>query len=227
MSPGRSVSTGRLVEAVWYGEEPPEGASTLPSYVTRLRRGLGADRTMVESTPTGYVLHVDAEAVDAERYERLLEKARQSPDTAEVLSVLEEALGLWRGDAYEEFAHEEWARPESVRLDESRAAATELYTEARLDLGSHEAAAGDLERWIGRWPLRERFRAQQMVALYRSGRQPEALRAYQDFRALLGEELGLDPSEELVELERRVADWRRGVADAIASGSGPSRVPAA
>ena len=206
MSPGRSVSTGRLVEAVWYGEEPPEGASTLPTLVTRLRRVLGAEPTLIESQPGGYVLRVDGDAIDAVRFEGLVEQSRQAVDTTEALYVLGRALGLWRGhDAYEEFAAEEWARPESVRLDELRAAAAELFTESQLDLGSYEAATGELERWVGRWPLRECFRAQQMVVMYRSGRQPEALRAYQEFRSLLGEELGLDPSADLVELERRIA----------------------
>ena len=200
LTPGQPVPVDRLAEAVWYGENAPEGASTLPSYVTRLRRALGLT---IERHPAGYVLQIDPEQVDAAQFEALSRQARES-EGDEAAALTERALALWRGEAYEEFASESWAHAESSRLDEVRATVAESRIRALLEQNSPGAAVIELERWLDRWPFRERLRRLHILALYRSGRQAEALRSFQDYRTLLGE-LGLAPSDDLAEIERRVA----------------------
>jgi DNA-binding SARP family transcriptional activator/WD40 repeat protein len=216
------VSTDRLLDAAWSDEPMPAGGvGTLRTNVSRLRKALGpldgrdASAERVVTRGTGYFLQVGADELDSTRFEQLLvraegEVARNDPRTA--LATLDEAVALWRGDAYADFADEDWARAEAVRLEELRAVAVEERVEAELACGLHARAVSELEAVIDRHPLRARLRGQLMLALHRSGRQPEALRAYQVYRELLGAELGLEPPPELTALERRITAQDVGLA---------------
>jgi predicted ATPase/DNA-binding SARP family transcriptional activator len=169
-----------------------------------LRRALRPEADIV-ARPPGYVLQVPDEAIDAGRFEELCKRARvSSPNPKVKVELLESALACWRGSAFEEFAEYEWARLEAMRLDELRIVAQEELLEARLALGGHAALVGDLEALVTRHPLRERLWHQLIVALYRSGRSAEALRRAEGLRVVLRDELGLDPSPALRELEARV-----------------------
>ncbi len=201
---GRAVSTDRLAEAVWYGEDEPVGASTLASHVSRLRRRLRHE-VEIDRQAGGYVLRVDTNTIDAVYFDDLVRRADESNDPAMVHALLGQALKLWRGDAFEDFGEEGWVRPDVRRLDELRAGAAERYAEAQLELGLYGRAIVELPVWIERWPYRERLRSLLMLALYRSGRQPEALRTFHRFRSEIDEQLGLAPTEELSALERRIA----------------------
>ena len=200
------VSTDQLVEVLW-GDEPPRSApSSVQKLVYRLRSLLGPEAGDVLATRTpGYVLRVDSESYDAARFENLVSEARIAlggQDPAGAAARLEEALGLWRGPTFAEFASAEFAHAEAARLEELRSVATEERVEARLALGAHEELVGELEVLVDAAPFRERLWGELMLALYRSGRQAEALRAYGRLRALLGEELGIKPGEALRGLER-------------------------
>lgn len=203
---GQVVPADRLVAVLWGDDPPPNALGSLRTYVSRLRDALGGGRDLLVTRPPGYALRADPEQVDARRFERLLADA--GPTAAErpaaALSMLDEALGLWRGPALAEFADDGFARPEALRLEQLRLTAIEARVEARLALGQHAAVTGELEAYIERHPYRERPRAQLMLALYRSGRQADALAAYQAFRELLANDLGLAPGPELRALERDV-----------------------
>jgi DNA-binding SARP family transcriptional activator len=194
---GRVVSTDRLIDALW-GEQPPRTAATsLQNFISQLRKALGAD-VLVTQAP-GYLLRVAPEQIDAGRFRRLVEGARTG-DADERAGGLREALAVWRGAALAEFAFEPWAQSEIGRLEDLRLAALEDRLEAELEAGRHTDVAGELESLVEQHPLRERLRGLQMLALYRSGRQAEALHAYQSARRALVEQLGIDPSPELQEL---------------------------
>ena len=201
---GRVVSTGQLADAVWADEADPPAAAerTLQSYVSRLRTALGEGHVIGEAG--GYRLGLCEGAVDAHRFGALIAEASSAPpETA--LGLLDEALALWRGPAYAEFAHEDWVRPVAAGLEELRLVALERRAQARLDLGQHAEVVPELEVLAREHPLRERFEAQLMLALHRSGRQGDALRSFRRHRSTLAEETGLVPSRELVDLERRIA----------------------
>jgi DNA-binding SARP family transcriptional activator len=185
------VSRDRLIDELW-GERPPETAVTsLQVYVSRLRKVLPPE-TLVTQAP-GYVLRVDPEHIDVRRFERLVEERRHR-----------EALALWRGPPLAEFGREPFAQAEIARLEDLRLAAVEERIEADLAEGRHAELVGELERMIALHPLRERLRGQLMLALYRSGRQAEALEAYQAARGTLVDELGLDPGAALQRLEKSI-----------------------
>ena len=199
------VSRGRAIEFLW-GERPPERAvNALQVGVHGLRQLLGADRIVTRGS--GYLLRAEPEELDLLRFRRLLEEGQDAlalGDAARAAERLGGALGLWRGEPLADLALEsshgsEWAGLEELRLD-----AVELRIEADLALGLQDGLIAELEALIGEHPFRERLRAQLMVALYRSGRQAEALEAYQAAWRLLGEELGIEPSPFLRELERAV-----------------------
>jgi predicted ATPase/DNA-binding SARP family transcriptional activator len=202
---GRVVSIDRLIAALW-GDAPPATAlASLRTYVYRLRSCLGADDARLHTRPPGYVLEVEPEEVDAHRFDRLLAEARDDgsgPD--ERLSLLEEALALWRGPAYAEFADEGFARAEALRLEEARRLAIEERFELLLSLGCHAVVVGEIEGFVAANPLRDRARGHLMVALYRCGRQADALATYEDLRRHLGEELGLEVPEPLQALQRAI-----------------------
>jgi predicted ATPase/DNA-binding SARP family transcriptional activator len=201
---GRVVSVDRLVEDLW-GEAPPGNpANTLQGRVSALRRALGpAGARLVVTRRPGYLLEVGHEQVDAARFERLVSEAgRVAGDDA--VGLLEAALELWRGQALAEFADLPWAQAEAARLEELRLAAAEALMELRLAGGGHGGVVGELEGLVGAYPLRERLRGLLMVALYRSGRQADALGVYQRGRVVLAEELGIDPSPELQRLQQAI-----------------------
>jgi DNA-binding SARP family transcriptional activator len=205
LSSNRVVSVGRLTEDLW-GEEPPETATkALQGYVSQLRKALGADRLLTK--PPGYSLRVEEGELDLDRFERLAREGREllgAGDSKAAAKRLAEALELWRGTPFAEFESEPFARDAGARLEDARLAALEERIEADLALGRHARLIPELEELVAREPLRERPRAQLMLALYRSGRQADALELYRRTRETLSEELGIEPSLELQELERRM-----------------------
>jgi DNA-binding SARP family transcriptional activator len=194
-----------LVEALW-GERPPKGArNTLQVYVSSLRKALG--REVIETTLGGYRLRPAPGAVDAERFEASFREGREllaADDPVAARERLTEGLGLWRGPALADLRYEAFAQAEAGRLEELRVACLEEQLEADLHLGRHATVVGELEALVVEHPLRERLRGQLILALYRSGRQSEALAQYQAARRMLADELGLEPSPELRELERLI-----------------------
>jgi len=206
LSVNRVVSGERLAEDLW-GDHPPGGATqALRVAVSRLRKALRAadcEGVLVTQAP-GYVLRVDPEALDAARFEALLAEGRAQAaggQHEEAAVTLGKALALWRGPVLADLADAPFARAEAARLEEARLAATEERVEADLACGRHAELTAELDTLTRAHPLRERLWAQRILALYRSGRQAEALRAYQDLRLLLGEELGIEPSAPLRRLE--------------------------
>jgi predicted ATPase/DNA-binding SARP family transcriptional activator len=206
VSAGRVVPADRLVEDLW-GEQPPGNpANTLQGRVSALRRALGPGGGGLVTRPPGYLLEAAPEQVDAGRFERLVAEATAlgPAEGPRAVELLEEALGLWRGPALAEFADQPWAQAEAARLEELRLAATEALTELRLAAGGHARLVGELEGLVAAHPTRERLRGQLMLALYRSGRQADALGAYTQAREVLAEELGIDPSPELQRLHHQI-----------------------
>jgi DNA-binding SARP family transcriptional activator len=203
------VPTEELVRKLW-GEEPPRTAATsLHNLVSQLRRQLGTD--ILETKSPGYVLHVRDEQVDAHRFEGLLADAR--PATPDVRrELIQRALALWRGPPLADFALDDFAQAEIRHLEELRVAALEARLEADLELGRHAEVVGELEALVRQHPLRETFRRQLMLALYRSGRQAEALDVYQDARARFVEELGIDPGPQLRQLQAEILRHEAGIA---------------
>jgi YVTN family beta-propeller protein len=200
----RPVTRETLIDALW-GERPPASAHhALDVYVSRLRKALG-DGDLLATRPGGYVLRADAGQIDVLRFEELVAAAREAPP-AEAARLLREALALWQGPALADLRDEPGARIEGERLEELRLDAQEELHDAELALGRHAALVPELQAHVARHPLRERPRRQLMLALYRSGRQADALAAYHDARSTLVEELGVDPSPELRALERAILD---------------------
>jgi DNA-binding SARP family transcriptional activator len=193
----RVVSTDRIVDALW-GEEPPRTAATsLQNFVSQLRKLLGSD--VVVTKPPGYQLRIEPEQLDLERFMRLVEESRAEPP-AERAAKLRRALALWRGRPLADLGFEAFAQQEIGRLEELRLAALEDRLEAELEAGRHSDLIGELEAFADEHPLRERLRSQLMLALYRSGRQAEALQIYHDTRRVLVDELGIEPSPTLQQL---------------------------
>ena len=203
---GRVVPADRLVEDLWGDDPPGNPANTLQGRVSALRRALGPAGGALVTRPPGYLLEAGPEQVDAGRFERLVAEATAAAagEGPRAARQLEEALGLWRGPALAEFADQPWAQAEAARLEELRLAATEALVELRLAAGGHAGLVGELEGLVAAHPTRERLRGQLMVALYRSGRQADALGAYQQAREVLAEELGIDPSPELQRLHQQI-----------------------
>jgi len=204
LRPNRVVPASLLIDELW-GDEPPETArNTLQTYVYRLRKVLGEAR--IEARSGGYVLHAEPAEIDATRFEALVKQAKASigKDPASAVAVLDEGLSLWRGDALADLADEPSLRGEIARLEELRLSATEHRISAELELGRHSTVVSDLEALTSRYPLRERLWAHLMVALYRAGRQAEALDAYRRAREVLADQLGADPSPELQHLYQQI-----------------------
>jgi class 3 adenylate cyclase len=198
---GEVVSTDRLVDELW-GEAPPKAAvGSLQNLVSELRKTLGAG-ALITRAP-GYLLDVERDAVDAHLFERLAREARDATPR-ERAALLRDALKLWRGPALADVALEQSSGTEAARLEELRLAAWEDRLEAEIELGQHASAAGELEALVAKHPLRERPVGLLMLALYRSGRQAEALEAYRQARERLVDELGIDPSPELQRLEQGI-----------------------
>ena len=211
------VSADRLAGDLWSGEPPAHWLPTLRVYISRLRRALGPGAAVVLTEPPGYRLRLAAGQLDADVFERLAAAARRdlADGRAEVAAAgLRRALGLWRGPALSGVADLPFARADAARLEEARLSAVEDWVEAELGCGNHAGMTAELDGLVTSHPLRERLRGQRMRALYRCGRQADALRAYQELRAYLGEELGLEPAAALRELESAILrqdpalDWR-------------------
>ncbi len=205
------VSVDRLADAVFAGEPTPAATTTLRSYIARIRRVVDRDGSMpsIVTKPPGYELRIGPEAFDVSRFERMLKEARvrrERGDPSAAAVELREALELWRGDPYAEFADEDWAGPEAQRLSELRLVAVEWLGDAELELGHAADLIPRLQAETIAHPLREAYQAQFALALYRAGRQTDALRALREYRRSLDEEVGLAPSPGLVELERRILD---------------------
>ena len=208
LNANRPVSTAALVEGLWGDAEPPSALGALQNYVSQLRKTLGRD--VVLRRAPGYLLRVDPDELDVERFERLVADAGRA-EPRERADLLREALSLWRGAPLAEFADEPFAAAEIPRLEELHVAAAEELLATELELGRHTDAVAALERLVRQHPLRERLRVLLMLALYRSGRQADALAAYRDARRTLDEQLGLDPGEELQRLERAILTHDRSL----------------
>jgi DNA-binding SARP family transcriptional activator len=227
------VSTDLLVEGLWGDRAPASAVNTVQVYVSRLRKALqvrppeGTGAPVLQRRGPGYVLELDPELVDLHRFERLAREGiralRSAP--ARAASLLREGLGLWQGQPLAEFADEPFARAEIPRLEQQRLAALEAWLEAELTLGRHGEVIGELKTLVTRWPLHEGLHGLLMLALYRSGRQAEALDVYQRMRRTLAEELGIDPGRGLQELEVAILtqdpclDWTPPPAEPTPQGS--------
>ncbi|MFB4317537.1 BTAD domain-containing putative transcriptional regulator [Actinomadura sp. 21ATH] len=204
---GAPVSSGRLIDDLWGPERPGDPAGALRVKVSQLRRALEdaepGGRELVESGRAGYRVRAD---LDADRFRERVARARATADPAARAELLTGALALWRGPALADFADEEFARAAAARLEEERLTALDDLAEARLALGEHHALVAELGDLAVRHPLRERLQANLIRALYRSGRQHEALEGYRRLRDRLRDELGLDPSPELAALHQAILE---------------------
>jgi predicted ATPase/DNA-binding SARP family transcriptional activator len=220
-----AVSADRLIDALW-GDHPPDTAkNTLQVYISQLRKLL--PEGALETVPFGYRFAVTSEALDLARFEELAEQGRAAlavGDAATAAQALGAALALWRGPALADVAFEEFAQADAARLEELRLAVLEDRIEADLALGRHAPLVAELERLISENPFRERLRAQLMLALYRSGRQAEALAVYQRTRRALVDELGIEPGESLRQIEQAILAHDPAL-DAPEGGGTAERVP--
>jgi predicted ATPase/DNA-binding SARP family transcriptional activator len=221
---GRVVPTDQLVDGLW-GEDPPAAVRNgLQGLASKLRRTLGS-ADLVAMRGGGYVLELPADAIDVHRYEQLVaagHAAAAGGDLSRAAALLAEADALWRGDPLADFAYEEFAAAAITRLSELRLAVIEERLDIELQLGRHQGAIVQLEELVSTYPLREGLRGLLMIALYRAGRQADALRVFQEGRHILGEELGLEPGHELRRLESAILSQDRSL-DAPA-GVGPMTV---
>lgn len=209
---GEAVSADRLIDQLWGESPPPTARNTLQVHLSRLRRLLATsngDSPILVRNDHGYFLAIDPEQLDARRFVGLISEGRAAladGDARGAAEKLTEALALWRGPALADLAYAEFAQTEIAQLEELRLEATETRIEAELARGGSSDLVPELEALIHRHPLRERLRGQLMLALYRAGRQADALAAYRDARRALTEELGLEPSASLKALERAILE---------------------
>ena len=227
----RTVAVDRLVDDLWGERVPGSAVKMVHIHVSKLRKVLPPD--VLVTQPPGYAVQIEPAALDLHRFDRLREQGRAALAAglpAEAARRLREALALWRGRALEEF-HEPFAAIEGRRLEDLRLGCVEDRIEAELALGGHALLVGELDALVARNPLRERLWAQLMLALYRSGRQAEALAGYRELRRLLATELGIEPSPATRALERRMLQqdpaldagltrhaWRRSIGSAAGEG---------
>jgi DNA-binding SARP family transcriptional activator len=225
---GRPVPAASLIDDLWGGQPPPSAAGTLQSYVSRLRRALeraGGGASLVREQG-GYRLAADADDIDVRRFERLADAGREqlaAGDAALARATLGDALRLWRGPALAEWAELDWAIGLAARLDERRLAAIEDRVRADLQLGRHEDAVAELGELVVAHPYREGLAVSLATALYRCGRQAEALRAIADLRERLRDDLGLDPGPPVTEVEVQILNHDPSLLPA-APPSGPTVV---
>jgi DNA-binding SARP family transcriptional activator len=209
---GQIVPSSRLIDHVWADDPPETAQNVLQGYVSQLRKAVGRDT--IETREPGYVLRVEHDELDLRRFERLasdgveLLERNRADDAA---TVLRDALALWRGPALADVAQDGMLRAEAARLDELRLVALERRMAADLACGRHDDLVGELDALVVEHPLREQPRALQMLALYRCGRQADALAAYRSAREHLVEELGIEPGTQLQELERRILGHDRSL----------------
>jgi predicted ATPase/DNA-binding SARP family transcriptional activator/Tfp pilus assembly protein PilF len=213
LSANRMVPADRLADDLWDGDPPAQSMATLRVYVSRLRRALGPQAALLTQAP-GYRLNVDDDQLDAARFERLVRAAESDMAAGRAgapPATLREALGLWRGPALSDVADLAFAQADAGRLEEARQVALENRIDADLACGRHASLAAELEGLAASYPLRERLTGQRILALYRSGRQAEALGAYADLRARLAEELGIDPNPDLQRLQEKILRQHPGL----------------
>jgi len=202
---GQVVPASRLIDEVWGESAPQTAGNVLQGYVSQLRKELGRDAILTRDP--GYLVTADRDSIDLHRFERLAAEAASAQtagDPRRAAELLGDALALWRGPALADVSEEGIARPAAARLDELRLLALERRIEADLSCGLHAEVVAEIETLIGDYPLRERPRALYMLALYRCGRQADALAAYRAARETLVNEVGIDPSAALQELERAI-----------------------
>ncbi len=229
LQPGRAVSTARLSELLWDGEPPGQAAVTLRNYMRRLRRALSPPEhppeqtTIIITTSNGYKIDVAVGQIDIAQFDdqvRLGIAAAQSGDWQRAAGLLDPALALWRGSPLADIPCQALHLAETPRLEEQRLQAIQWHIEARLQLGQHHAVTPQLQSLTAEHPLRDPFHGQLMVALYRSGRQAEALAAYQSARSIVVSELGLEPGPDLRLLHQRILSGDRELLAAASGGAG-------
>jgi DNA-binding SARP family transcriptional activator len=198
----RVVSVDRLADDLYSGAAPVTAVTQVQRQISELRKALGAE-SAIETRSPGYLMRLRPEQLDLHRFERLTEKAARG-DARLAVDLLGKALDLWRGEPLADLAYEPFARPATERLGEIRLAALEQRVEAELALGRHTEVTAELEQLVAEHPFREGFRGQLMLALYRSGRQAEALDVYRATRQALVEAFGIEPTVALRELERAI-----------------------
>jgi DNA-binding SARP family transcriptional activator len=222
---GEIVSVDALIDALWGVQPPDKAENTIQVYVSRLRKAVG--ERLVTRKP-GYILNVlEEDDFDARTFARAVEQARGTSDVAEAARLLREADALWRGAPLADFAFEPWAQREIDRLNEVRLTAIEERFDAELLLGRGGELVPELETLVAQHPLRERLRAQLMTSLYRAGRQADALGVYQDARRALTDELGIDPSPALQQLERDILAQDGSLVQSTAPAKGANLEPPA
>ncbi len=200
----RMVTADHLIEGLW-GEQPPASAAKMvQNYVWRLRGALSDAGVEIVTRGRGYELRIDPDCVDVRRFETLLGEAGRAAEAGEQVDAAREALALWRGPALADVADEPFAAPEIRRLEELRVEAAELAIDADLAAGRHQEIIGEIDALVGEHPLRERLHAQRMLALYRCGRQAEALEAYRHARRTLVDEIGVEPGPDLRRLHEAI-----------------------
>ena len=241
LRPGETLSAGALADVLWGDDQPRNPSNALQIQISYLRKQLGAVATTqpIVTRPGGYALHIDRDQIDAQRFERVVRivsraATGEQSSLLDDLAQLEGGLALWRGEALADVAGEPFAIGEAARLEELRLVAIELRNDLLLALGRHHEMVGELTALIRDQPLRERLHEQLLLALYRSGRQADALRAYERARSQLVEELGVEPGPGLRDLEARILahdpslvlmpEQSAGVA-AVASAREPSSAP--
>src|SRR5919198_5863337 len=202
------VATERLIDELWAGDPTENAPTALYGYVSQLRKALGdGGRQLLHTRAPGYLIELEPDQLDATHAEQLVAAGRaalREGEPGQAAATLREALSLWRGAPLAELAYESFAQAEIRRLEGLRPAALEGRVEGGLALGRPGDVIGELGALVADHPLRERLRGQLMLALYRGGRQAEALAVYQDGRRALIEELGIEPSRPLQELEQKI-----------------------
>src|SRR5947208_5296122 len=208
LEPGRVVSNDRLIDALW-GEQPPRTATTsLQNFISQLRKTLGPE--VLETKAPGYRLRIRPGELDLDRFRVIVESARGA-DPQTRAEKLRHALALWRGPALADLTYEAFAEPHIAYLEELRLATLEERVDADLALGAHAELVGELEGLVDEYPMRERLRGQYMLALYRAGRQAEALQTYAEGRRLLVDQLGIEPSRDLQQLHGAILRQESGL----------------
>jgi DNA-binding SARP family transcriptional activator len=221
---GEVVSTDRLCDALWGDDLPRSAIPTLRTLISRLRRVVDPELA-IETATAGYRLQGLMKAVDVERFESCVATAQAAPNPEDQAEALAAALALWNGDAFGELAENPWLAAEARRLDELRLVVTEDYFDARLAMGAGRELVADLDRLDMEQPLRERVRVQLMTALARAGRRPEALRRGHEYRELLAEQTGLDPSAGFDAVERALLADLDGARGAGVASTGALPLP--
>jgi DNA-binding SARP family transcriptional activator len=209
LNANRVVSVDRLADDLYSGAAPVTAVTQVQRQISELRKALG-DESIIETRSPGYVIRLEPEQLDLDRFERLAGDAGRK-EARLAAELLHQALDLWRGPPLADLAYESFARPAVERLEEIRLAAIEQRIEAELALGRHTDVTAELEQLVAEHPLRERFRGQLMLALYRAGRQAEALDVYRKTRERLVEEFGIEPTAALRELEMAILTQDRSL----------------